>query len=79
MKESDPPLRSLLALLPEEGIEQNFICFSAFVAQTGKWKREREIESKMGEGLRENIGRALQLEEKRKREKCKEKNKIDVY
>lgn len=46
VKESDPSsLRFLLALLPEEGIEQNFICFSAFVAQTGDWKivREREI------------------------------------
>lgn len=30
--------------------------------------RERERESKKGEGLRENIGRALQLEKERERE-----------
>lgn len=41
-------------------------------------EREGEIESKKVEGLRKNIGWALQLEKKRKREKSKEKNKIDV-
>lgn len=42
VRESDP-----LALLPAEGIEQNFICCSAFVARTGKKGigREREIKS----------------------------------
>lgn len=68
MKESDPSsLRSLLALLPEEGIEQNFICFSAFVAQTGDWKREREIESKKVEGLRETIGSTIREKERERR------------
>lgn len=41
VRESDP-----LALLPKEGIEQNFICCSAFVVRTGKKEIGREREGR---------------------------------